>query len=129
MNVLIVDTCDNDKAPALAAYLTLVFAAHGFTARGVNQKYCTDLGTDYLQQADINAANLIVFADEFHYEAAKLRFPDMSGSPLNAAGVTRNIMVLNIPDYYVYGASAAQQTAATQAYMTKAQTKLTPLLT
>lgn len=127
MNVLIVDTSNKDKAPALAAFLALAFAAAVCRSKGVSQTYSA--GPDYLVQADIDWANVIVFADEFHYEMAKLRFPSMAGSPLDPAGTTKKVIALNIPDYYVYGASAGQQTMATEAYMTQAQLKLNTLLT
>jgi predicted protein tyrosine phosphatase len=122
MNVLFVDTSNQDKAPAMAAFFALAFAAHAYRSKGVSQVYSA--APDYLVQADIDWANVIVFADDVHYEVAKLRFPSMAGSPLDPAGTTKVVYTLNIPDYYVYGASVVQQTAATQAYMTNAQLKL-----
>lgn len=129
MNILIVDTANKDKAPVLAAFLASAFAAmaHTYVSKGVSAVYSA--APDYLADANIAAANVIVFADELHYEMAKLRFPSMAGSPLDPAGTTKKVIVLNIPDYYVYGASVAQQTMATEAYMTQAQLKLNTLLT
>lgn len=127
MNVLIIDTSNKDKAPALAAFLTPLWAANVYRSKGVSSTYSA--APDYLVQADIDWANVIVFADEFQYEVAKLRFPSMAGNPLDPTGFTKKVIVLNIPDYYVYGATAGQQTMATEAYMTQAQLKLNTLLT
>jgi len=127
MNVLIIDTANKDKAPALAAFLTPLWAANVYRSKGVSSTYSA--GPDYLVQADIDWADVIVFAEDVHAEMAALRFPAMAGNPLSPAGISKKVIILNIPDYYVYGASAGQQTMATEAYMTKVQLKLNTLLT
>jgi len=113
MKVVFVDSADYRQAPALQAYFEEAYPFdHEYISRGVNEHYCVSYETDYLQQEDIDTSDVIVFADDYHYEAAKIRFLE------NLLDGSKQIYVLNFNDFDII-----------EDYMTKADTMLYQILT
>jgi len=123
MNILICDTEASaiGEAAFIAAYLTAKYAANAYVVRGVNDYYCTLGGTQVLQQADIDAADVIIFAKDYHYQYALNLFPQMNGNPLASAPVTRKI-------YKMDDAGDITTPSSYPTYLTKVELKLLPIL-
>lgn len=125
MNILICDTAAFREAPEIEAYLAAKYPANVYVIRGVNATYCTAHGTQVLQQADIDAADAIIFAESYHYQFALDSFPDITGNPLSPATVTKRVFII---DEIYTGAAAFREAPDLEKYMTKVELKLLPIL-
>lgn len=119
MNILLCDTAAFREVPVLEAYLAGKYPANAYVQRGVNATYCTAHATQVIQQADIDAADVIVFAESYHYQFALDLFPSIAGNPLSPT-LAKRVFIID----EIYTGAAAD----TEKYLTKAELKLLPIL-
>lgn len=66
MKILFICTSNTDRSPALEKYFSSVYPQHEYRSAGINKYFCTQKGTHYLTQDDIDWTDLIVFAEHIH---------------------------------------------------------------
>lgn len=77
MNTLFICTSNKDRSPALEKYFSDKYKGvtdKQFRSAGINKFFCMKKGTHYLEQADIDWADLIVFAEAIHQEITMRKF-------------------------------------------------------
>jgi predicted protein tyrosine phosphatase len=75
MKILFVCTSNKDRSPALEAYFSEVYPDHQYRSAGVNEYFTGKHGTHYLTVNDICWADIIVYAEDVHYDVACEKFP------------------------------------------------------
>lgn len=110
MNVLFVCTSNKDRSPALEKHFREKYPKHQYSSSGINQYLCSVHGGRYLNQANINWADLVVYAHDVHHEKSSQRF---------IFGPTQAFIVLNCGTF---------NPKFPEEYINKAEEKLKPLL-
>lgn len=75
MKILFVCTSNKDRSPALEVYFSEVYPDHQYRSAGVNEYFTGKHGTHYLTVDDIRWADIIVYAEDVHYDVACEKFP------------------------------------------------------
>ena len=76
MKILFVCTSNKDRSPALEAYFSEVYPDHQYRSAGVNEYFTGKHGTHYITVNDICWADIIVYAEDVHYDVACDKFPE-----------------------------------------------------
>lgn len=74
-NILFVCTSCKDRSPALVQYFSATAPNNYYRCAGVNKYFCTQKGTHYLTEEDVEWADTIVFAEPVHKEIFNRDFP------------------------------------------------------
>jgi len=75
-NILFICTSNKDRSPALERYFSTVYPNYEYRSAGINKYFTTQKGTHYLTQEDLDWADLVVFAEEIHWEVVSKNFLD-----------------------------------------------------
>lgn len=73
-NIIFICTSGKDRSPALVSYFREVYPENLYKSAGINEYFCKKHGTNLLTQADIELADLLVYAEDIHYSVATSKF-------------------------------------------------------
>jgi predicted protein tyrosine phosphatase len=76
MNILFVCTSNKDRSPALENHFRAILPKHQYRSAGINRYHTRRKNTRYLEKADIEWANFVVFAEPIHEKITVERFPN-----------------------------------------------------
>lgn len=76
MNILFVCTSNKDRGPALEEYFKDNYPNHYYKSAGVNKYFTAKKGTTYITVDLINWADIVVYAEQIHYDIACRDIPD-----------------------------------------------------
>ena len=74
MNILFICTSNKDRSPALEEYFKEVYPEHSYRSAGVNKYFTSKKGTHYLTQHDLTWADIVVYAEQIHFEIVNRDF-------------------------------------------------------
>lgn len=119
--VLFVCTSGKDRSPALVEYFKEIAPQHEYRCAGINTYFCSKKGTHLIDEADIEWADLIVYAEQVHFDVVTKIFQLVVYRPspndlVQIIKCKREYVILNCGDY--------QQGCIGEDYLTKAQLKL-----
>lgn len=66
MNIIFICTSNKDRSPSLERHFREHHPQHKYRSAGINKYHTTKKGTHYLTGADLQWADLVVFAEEVH---------------------------------------------------------------
>lgn len=92
MKILFICASNKDRSPALEAHFRSKCPQHEYKSAGVNKYFTGKNKTHYLTAADIEWANLLVFAQDAHYWAAFNAFMETNL-------LTKECEILNIQEF------------------------------
>lgn len=93
MRVLFICTSNKDRSPALEKYFKDVYSHNEYRSAGVNKYFTTKKGTHYLTNEDIDWAELIIYAEDIHYDVACKNFKEETNICL------KDCITLNLGEY------------------------------
>jgi predicted protein tyrosine phosphatase len=95
MNILFVCTSNKDTSPALKEYFSFVHNQHEYRSAGINKYFCSkSAGSHYATQEDIDWADVIICAEQVHWDVLNLNF-EMNNKPRKAA----SLLILDCGEY------------------------------
>jgi len=74
--IIFICTSNKDRSPALEGYFSTVYPNYDYRSAGINKYFTTQKGTHYLTQEDLDWADLVVFAEDIHWQVVSTNFPD-----------------------------------------------------
>lgn len=77
MNVLFVCTSNKDRSPALEKHFRAILPKHQYRSAGINKYHTRRKNTRYLENDDVEWADLIVCAEHIHSQKIEERFPNV----------------------------------------------------
>jgi predicted protein tyrosine phosphatase len=92
-SILFVCSANVDRSKTAEDYFSAKYSTIEFRSSGTNKSICFQEGTNYLDEADLEWADVIYVMERKHLKAIK------SFSKLK---LRNKIKVLNIPDYFKY---------------------------
>ena len=93
-NILFVCSANKDRSKTAEDYFSVQFPNLQFDSAGTNKKICNKLGTNYINEEQLNVADTVFVMENKHLKAIK----DIFGNKY-----FNKITVLNIQDIYKYG--------------------------
>ena len=66
--ILFVCTSNADRSPALEKYFREFYPEHKYKSAGINNFHCARKGNHYIEQADIDWADVLIFCEQIHQE-------------------------------------------------------------
>lgn len=94
MNILFICSANKDRSKTAEDYFSEEYREHSFDSAGTNKKVCNQLGTNYIEEYQLDNADKIYVMESKHKKAVQALF----GSLFN-----KKISVLHIRDVYQYG--------------------------
>lgn len=94
MNILFVCSANKDRSKTAEDYFSENYTDFSFDSAGTNKKTCNKLGTNYLEDSQLDWANKIYVMENKHRKVLKELFGNQYSYKIN---------VLNIRDIYTYG--------------------------
>lgn len=129
-NILFICTSNKDRSPALQQYFKENYPDYSYMSAGINKYFTTQKSTHYLKQEDLDWADLVVFAEEIHWDVVSKNFPSFYPKAIrnvndiddnrNNLDTIKKIVVLNCGNY--------EQGCVGDDYLTKAEYKLRDIL-
>jgi predicted protein tyrosine phosphatase len=95
MNILFICSANKDRSKTAEDYFSKKYAQFSFDSAGTNKKIYSQLGTNYIQDDQLELADKIYVMENKHLKAVKALFGNV---------FFNKIHVLNIEDVYKYGA-------------------------
>ncbi len=93
-NILFVCSANKDRSKTAEDYFSVQFPNLQFDSAGTNKKICNKLGTNYINEEQLNVADTVFVMENKHLKAIKEVFGNK---------YFNKITVLNIHDIYKYG--------------------------
>jgi predicted protein tyrosine phosphatase len=103
MNVLFICSANKDRSATAEAYFNELHPEYVYDSAGTNQKYCNQLGTQFVTVKMLNWADRI-YVMEIKHQNFILK--------MNAGSLYHKISVLHISDHYAYGDPVLKQLLA-----------------
>lgn len=94
MNILFICSANKDRSKTAEDYFSENYSDHIFDSAGTNEKTCNQLGTNYIEEYQLEWADKIYTMESKHYKAIK----EIYGNQYS-----KKISVLYIRDIYKYG--------------------------
>jgi predicted protein tyrosine phosphatase len=95
-NILFICSANKDRSKTAEDYFSEQYPKFSFDSAGTNKKICNQLGTNYIEEHQLNWADKIYVMESKHSRTINDRY----GSKFN-----NKIIILNIKDVYQYGSS------------------------
>jgi len=95
-NILFICSANKDRSRTAEDFFTEKFPKYQFDSAGTNQKICNQLGTTFINQEQLEWADIVYVMEQKHFQAIKSIFGNTNIS---------KIEVLDIKDVYEYGAT------------------------
>jgi predicted protein tyrosine phosphatase len=92
--VIFICTSNKDRSPSLEQYFRSVYPKNEYRSAGINKYFTSQKGTHYLTQEDIDWADLMVYAEDIHYNVVRRDF-DMRQKELS----DNDTYILNLGEY------------------------------
>lgn len=93
-NILFICSANRDRSKTAEDYFSNLYPMNNYESAGTNKKTCNNLGTNYVSQEQLDAADEIYVMENKHLKLIK----EVFGSTWH-----NKITVLDIKDIYKYG--------------------------
>ena len=93
-NILFICSANRDRSKTAEDYFSNLYPMNNYESAGTNKKTCNNLGTNYVSQEQLDAADEIYVMENKHLKSIK----EVFGSTWH-----NKITVLDIKDIYKYG--------------------------
>ncbi len=100
MKILFICSANKDRSVTAEEYAQLYWPQHEYDSAGTNQKICFQLGTQYIDAAQLDWADLIFCMENKHQTEIQRIFSQAYNS---------KISVLHINDRYAYNSSELKE--------------------
>ena len=94
MNILFICSANKDRSKTAEDYFSEKYSEFSFDSAGTNKKICNQLGTNYIEDYQLDWADKIYVMENKHLKAIKELFGNQYYNKTH---------VLNIRDVYKYG--------------------------
>lgn len=94
MHVLFVCSANKDRSKTAEIFLSGQYPQHTFSSAGTNQKICMQLGTEFIEKAMLDEADLVLVMEQKHFKFIKEHLGTV---------YTAKMQVLGIQDVYDFG--------------------------
>lgn len=100
MHILFICSANKDRSATAEELARRLYPEHEYDSAGTNQKLCFQYGTQYINQTQLESADLVLAMENKHKKAILKTFGSSHG---------KKIKVLHIRDQYEYGNASLKE--------------------
>ncbi len=130
LKICFICTSQKDRSPALEKYFHSEFPQHEYRSAGINKFHCTNKGTHYIEQADIEWADLLVFCELIHKDVVIRNFIDYDNMTFQPETMIYRFTKRGeqLIDGFILGLGQYEKGNITNDYLSRAKEKLKKIL-